>query len=130
MYCHKCGSEINRDDKFCIKCGFLISSEKTIDKPAISEDKWYLRLAKVVYIISYIPLPFVIFGVWISNHPRSYYDSYTHEYTIYGSYGEAFWYSVLALVAWIVILRLIKIAVLFIFTAQKPKWEMEFRKFF
>ena len=130
MYCHKCGNEIKGNDKFCIKCGNSILSEKIKEKFVISEDKWYLRLAKVIYIVLYIPLPFVLWGVWTSNDPYSYYSSYSREWISYGSYSEAFWYTLLTLVVWVVILRLIKIAVLYIFTAQKPKWKMEFRKFF
>lgn len=123
MYCHKCGNETKGNDRFCIKCGNHILSEKTIKNPVISEDKWYLRLAKVIYIALYIPLPFVLFGVWTLNQPYCYYEPCVLD-------GEAFWYTLLTLVVWVVILRLIKIAVLYVFTAQKPKWKIEFKRFF
>lgn len=94
------------------------------------EDKWYLRLVKVIYIILYIPLPFVIWGVWVSNDLHSYYNSYSREWVSYGSYGETFWYCLLTLIIWMVILRLVKIAVLYIFTGIKPIWKREFQNFF
>lgn len=123
MYCHKCGNEIKGNDRFCIKCGSSVLSEKIIEKPVIFEDRWYLRLAKVIYIALYIPLPFVLFGIWTLNQPYCYYGSC-------GLNGEAFWYTLLTFVAWVVILRLVKVAFFYIFIAQKPKWKIEFRKFF
>lgn len=127
MFCDKCGKELKISDKFCTECGAVMPAEK--EKPT-PEDKWYLRLAKVIYIVLYIPLPFVLWGVWTSNDPYSYYSSYSREWISYGSYGEAFWYSLLTLVIWVVILRLIKIAVLYVATGRKISWRMEFKKFF
>jgi hypothetical protein len=130
MFCDKCGHKVN-NEKFCPNCGQEIYHAKIeTDHTPISKDKWYLRLAKVIYIIAYIPLPFAIWGVWASNAPYSYYSSYSREWTSYGSYGEAFWYSVLTLVIWVVLLRLLKIAVLYIAAGKKPMWASEFKKLF
>ena len=130
MFCEKCGSQVN-NEKFCPNCGHKIHHANTeVEHISVSQDKWYIRLAKVVYIGLYIPLPFVLFGVWTSSDPYSYYSSYSHEYISYGSYGEDFWYSLLTLVVWIVILRPMKIAVLYVFTGQKAQWKKEFKKFF
>lgn len=130
MFCEKCGYKLN-SEKFCSNCGQEAHHAKveTFSNP-ISQDRWYLRLTKVVYIILYIPLPFVIWGVWSSNDPYSYYSSYSREWISYGSYGEAFWYSLLTLAVWVLILRLLKIAVLYITAGKKPMWASEFRKFF
>lgn len=130
MFCEKCGHQLN-NERFCPNCGKEIYHNKIDhDHPHFSQDKWYLRLAKVIYIILYIPLPFVLWGVWASNDPYSYYNSYSREWISYGSYGEAFWYSLLTLVIWVVILRLIKIAVLYITSGRKPLWKKEFKKFY
>lgn len=130
MFCEKCGHQLN-NERFCPNCGKEIyHTQIEHDHTPKSQDKWYLRLARVIYIVLYIPLPFVIFGVWTSNDPYSYYSSYSREWISYGSYGEAFWYSLLTLVIWVVILRLIKIAILYIFTGVKPRWKMEFKKFY
>ncbi len=130
MFCDKCGHQID-NEKFCPSCGQEIYHAKIeASHTSVSQDKWYLRLAKVIYIVLYIPLPFVLYGVWTSSAPYSYYSSYSHEYISYGSYGEAFWYSLLTLVVWLVILRLAKIAVLYIFTGKKPHWKKEFKKLF
>lgn len=130
MFCDKGGHQLN-NERFCPNCGQEIYHAKIeTGHTSVSQDKWYLRLAKVIYIVLYIPLPFVLYGVWTSNAPYSYYSSYSHEYISYGSYGEAFWYSLLTLVVWVVILRLLKIAVFYIFSGRKPNWRGEFRKFF
>lgn len=132
MFCTNCGKEIPEKSTFCTECGHPVSAHKKEAEKRTGnlDDKWWLRLAKVVYIALYIPLPFVLIGVWTSSDPYTYYSSYSREYITYGSYGEAFWYSLLTLVVWVVVLRLIKITFLYISFAQKPQWKKEFRKFF
>lgn len=132
MYCQHCGNKIEDSEKFCSKCGYSVVPKATEDThhAQIADDKWYLRLAKVIYIFLYIPLPFTLWGVWTSSDPYSYYSSYSREWISYGSYEEAFWYSLLTLVIWIGVLRLLKIAVLYIATGRKPVWKREFRKLF
>ena len=87
-------------------------------------------MAKVIYVISYVPLPVIIYAVWDSNAQYSYYSSYTKEWTTYGSDSEAFWYSLLTLVIYLIILRLIKIAVLYVVLGHKPAWRTEFKNLF
>lgn len=130
MFCDKCGHQLN-NERFCPNCGQEIYHTKIETVHIlVSQDKWYIRLAKVIYIALYIPLPFVFCGVWTSNTPYSYYSSYSNEYISYGSYSEAFWYSLLTLVVWIVILRLLKITIFYVFSGRKPNWKGEFRRFF
>ena len=134
MFCENCGNKIQNGYKFCTKCGNstvsgLAKNSSTI-RSMESSDKWYLRFAKVIYIIFYIPLPFALYGIWTSNDPYSYYNSYSREYDNFGSYGEAFWYTLLTLVIWVVVLRLTKIAFLYIAVGRKPEWKNEFKKLF
>ena len=81
---------------------------------------------KVAYILSYIPLPFVIGAVWVEN--SSIYNYYTKTYT--DSSGEAFVLCIFTLVIYIVSLRLIKLIILYITLSQKPDWKKEFKKLF
>ena len=127
MFCENCGNKLKEGHKFCTKCGHSNVSEAKEEKsPTLSDDKWWYRLAKVIYVLLYLPLLVVVPLVWSENVPR--YNSYFEEY--YGSYGEAFWYSVLTLVIYVVVVRLIKITFLYISFAKKPIWKKEFKKFF
>lgn len=127
-FCHKCGKKLDEEEKFCSECGTSVFEEPTkiISHNEKADEKWWLRLAKVAYIILHLPLLLLIPLVWSENMP--YYSSYSNQY--YGSYAEAFWYSLLTLVIYIVIARLIKIAFIYIALGQKPKWGAEFTKFF
>lgn len=129
MYCERCGNRVSKDESFCTKCGIQLNNDEKIpDNPhiVIPEEKWWQRTLKVLYIGAYIPLLGIIPAVWSINQP--YYSSYSRE--THGSYGEALWYSVLTLIVYVGILRLIKIAVLYITTAKKPLWKLELKKFF
>tara|TARA_B100000745_G_scaffold296660_1_gene242426 strand:- start:7615 stop:7998 length:384 start_codon:yes stop_codon:yes gene_type:complete len=127
MFCENCGNKLKEGHKFCTKCGHSNAPDEKEGKSfVLSDEKWWYRLAKVVYVLLYAPLLILIPLVWSENAPR--YSSYFDEY--YGSYGEAFWYSVLTLVIYIVVVRLIKITFLYITLAQKPKWKKEFKKLF
>lgn len=132
MFCEKCGNKLKENHKFCTECGHSnLDKQESKQTPSnILEQKWWFRLAKVFYIFLYIPLPFVIIGVWSENDPYSYYGSYSNQYYSHGSYSEAFWYSLLTLVVWVVILRLIKITFLYIAFGKKPQWKKEFKKIF
>ena len=46
MFCHKCRKELKASDKFCTECGAVMPTQKVKEIP-ISDDKWYLRLARV-----------------------------------------------------------------------------------
>lgn len=132
MFCEKCGNKLKENYKFCTECGYS-NMDKRESRQATSnilEQKWWFRLSKVLYIFFYIPLPFVVIGVWLENYPYSYYNSYSNKYYSSGSYDEAFWYSLLALVVWVVVLRLIKITFLYIVFGKNPQWKKEFKKIF
>jgi hypothetical protein len=130
MFCENCGNKISGNDKFCIKCGHPavpISSDynhRHHSLEILDSNRWYVRLLKVFYIILYIPLPFVVYGVWTSNDP------YYSTYYSYGSYEEAFWYSLMTFGIWVIVLRLMKIAVKYIVVGQKPNWLKEFKKIY
>ena len=131
MFCKKCGNDIKTDGKFCIKCGAPLEKGNTeIQQPEPSHnEKWWHRLLKVLYIIVHLPLLVIIPLVWSANKPYSYTGYYSGT-TTYGSYSDAFWYSLLTLVIYLVVLRLNKIAVLYVAFGQRPKWKKEFKKFF
>ncbi len=132
MFCEKCGKKLKENHKFCTECGHsnLDKQKSKQTTSSILEQKWWFRLAKVFYIFLYIPLPFVMIGVWSENNPYSYYSSYSNQYYNHGSYGEAFWYSLLTFIVWVTILRLIKITFLYIALGGKPQWKKEFKKLF
>jgi zinc-ribbon domain len=130
MFCKNCGNKLNESSKFCAKCGYPASTEigPKISPNSDLDQKWWLRFVKVVYIVLYIPLPFILIEVWTSNTPYSYYDSYLSQYYSHGSYGEAFWYSLITLIIYLVIIRLIKITFLYIVFGKKPEWRKEFKR--
>ncbi len=130
MFCENCGNKIQDDYKFCTKCGNPFGSSVHKDssqKPVtITDEKWWQRLLKVSYIISYIPLILVVIVVWSSN--SSEYSYYTRTYT--DTSGTAFLWSCLAIIIYVTTIRLIKLAVLYIAFGQKPNWYKEFKKLY
>ena len=133
MFCENCGNKLGGDHKFCMKCGYSNARGVQIKTPTTGhlDQRWWLRLAKVIYIGLYIPLPFVLFAVWSENSQYCNYGYYpTYSQTCTDTLGEAFWYSLMTLVIWIVVLRAIKIVFLYISLAEKPQWKREFKKFF
>lgn len=89
------------------------------------DERWWHRLLKVAYIFLYIQILWIVPVVWSVNSTSwSYYGGYED------TTGAAFWYSVLAIVIFVVVLRLIKLTVLYIALAQKPIWRDEFKKLF
>jgi ABC-type spermidine/putrescine transport system permease subunit II len=128
-FCHKCGKKLEEAEKYCSECGTVVIAENPTNNILTEKNRgeqWWLRLAKVIYVILYLPLLLIIPLVWSENTP--YYSSYSQKY--YGSYMEAFWYSLLTLIIYVVIVRLIKIAFLYIALGHKRKWGVEFTKFF
>jgi hypothetical protein len=116
MFCTNCGKKISESATFCTECGRSTTPEVEAKTHNSNLDhKWWLRLAKVVYIGLYIVLPFLLIIVWDEN---SYYP------------GDAFWLTLITFVIYVVSVRLIKIIFLYIAFAQKPRWKMEFKKFF
>lgn len=131
MYCENCGNRLEDGHKFCTKCGHstLLDAPKksatTVSQTVIHNDKWWHRLFKVAYIFLYIQILWIVPVVWSSYVPSCY-----ASYSCYGSYSEAFWYSLLAFVIYMVVLRLIKIAVFYVMMGQNPEWRREFKKIF
>src|SRR3990167_5948956 len=119
MFCTNCGKKIPGKTSFCIECGNAVASTATENIPPKSnfDQKWWLRLAKVIYFISYLPLLPLIVAVWDSYDP-GYYRGYSS-----GSYEEAFVASLVAFAIYIIVMRLIKIGFLYIAFAQKPQWK-------
>ncbi len=55
MHCDNCGNRLDSSDKFCTKCGTRVPSEvKEHPVAPISEEKWWYRLLKVVYIVLFV----------------------------------------------------------------------------
>lgn len=130
MFCENCGKEMQNGDKFCTKCG---NPALVPDKPCgtklsakLSEERWWYRLLKVFYVFVYIPLPFLLWLVWAdSSTSYDYYSQITTQ-----TQGEAFWYSLLTLLIYLSIVRLVKIAVLYVAIAQKPRWGIELKRLY
>ena len=134
MYCENCGDKLDAGHKFCTKCGHSntadIPKTAAVNQTVPREDKWWHRLSRVVYIALYLPLLGIIPLVWSENVANSYYDYYTKKTIYYGSDGEAFWYSFLTLVIYMIVLRLIKITFQYIVSAKKPQWGEEFKRLY
>ena len=132
MFCKNCGNKLKEGHQFCTECGhpsvFDISKKEVINHTVINNDKWWHRLLKVAYIFLYIQILWIVPVVWSSNSSSSSY--FLGKYHYQNTYGEAFWYSLLAIVIFVVTVRLIKLTVLYVALAQKPKWKKEFKKFF
>lgn len=124
MFCENCGNKLDSSHKFCTRCGSSAThvENTTASQPEVSLDgsKWR-RLLKVLYIVAYLPLLIVVPIVWSESSYSSYYGY---------NYGEAFWYSFLTFIIWVIVLRLMKIAVLYVIIGYKPKWKEEFKKLF
>lgn len=126
MFCENCGNKTGLNYKFCDKCGHLNvhSEERKVSaeqSTVVINDKWWQRLLKVLYIISYLPLLILIPLVWSEN---------SHSYYYGDTPGNAFWYSLLTLVIYVAIVRLLKVTVLYVAVGQAPKWKSEFKKLF
>lgn len=127
MYCENCGHKMDGSHKFCTKCGSPMRQDKIpVSAAAISDEKWWLRLLKVAYILLYLPLPLFLLIAWSAN--SSSYDWYTHTTT--DTTGSAIWYSFLTLLVYMAVVRLIKIATLYVAMGQRPQWKKEFTKLF
>lgn len=120
MFCEKCGNKYGDGENFCIKCGSSLSNTVTSVNKTLEvkkDERWWHRLANVVYVAAHLPLLIVVPIIWSEN--ARYYSSYSKEYR--GSDGEALWYCILTIVIWIVVLRLIKMAVRYIGVGVKPR---------
>ncbi len=123
MFCENCGNKIQEGHKFCMKCGHSVDLNKekintTKQTPLMLKENWWHRLLKVLYIVGYIPLLIIIPIVWSENS------------CYYCSDGDSFWYSLLTLAIYVVVIRLIKLAVLYVAMGRHPEWKKEFKKLF
>ena len=131
MFCENCGNKLENDYKFCTECGRAISNSplnehKWQNSKMYTEESWWLRLTRVVYILLYIPLPFLIIVVWSIN-------SYSYNYytdTRINTTDVAFLYCLISLIVYIALVRLIKIGFLYVVMGIKPEWKKEFTKLF
>lgn len=138
MFCTNCGSKIELSDKFCTKCGNLSTKERgdvvnviptRTASPVFSEDKWWQRLLKVGYIFLCLQILWIVPVVWEAN--SSTYVGYSYGQSSYkDTPEEAFWYSVLAVLIFMTVTRLLKITVLYVAMGKKPNWAREFKKLY
>ncbi|OJI07307.1 hypothetical protein BK005_01930 [bacterium CG10_37_50] len=132
MYCENCGNKLDTSHRFCTSCGHTAettktsSKQKTNHKEVLSGERWWHRLLKVAYLFIYLQVLWIVPTVWSVN--SSGYNIYSRRYE--DTYGEAFWYALLALVICVVIIRLVKITTLYVAFGISPKWREEFRKLF
>lgn len=121
MFCEKCGNKYGEAEKFCIKCGNSLGETMTPrNTPTTNKDeRWWHRLANVVYVAAHLPLLLMVPLVWTENARE--YSSYYKEYR--GSDGEALWYCILTIVIWVAVLRLIKMAVRYVGVGVKPSFK-------
>ena len=125
MFCTNCGNEIISHEKFCTNCGLKVMSAnkssiasefKDVSILKIENGKWYHRLVVVIYVVAHLPLLFIIPAVWSAN--ARYYSTYSKKF--YGSDAEAFGYSILTIIIWLIVLRLIKMATKYVVLGKKP----------
>jgi DNA-directed RNA polymerase subunit RPC12/RpoP len=133
MFCINCGSKFADQDNFCTNCGHIrfdkVESSLVQEEKVVSEEKWWQRILKVIYILLYIPLIIILPAVWYENK-SAYSGYYNGIYQYEDSYERAFGYSLLTLIIYLVIVRLLKITALYITVGNKPEWKKEFKRFF
>ncbi len=121
MFCENCGNNYGENDKFCIKCGHPVNGQAPIATRQVvgQNERWWHRLATVIYVLAHLPLLAVVPLVW-SENARTY-STYYKQYQ--GSDGEAFWYCFLTILIWVGVLRLIKMAIKYIAIGKKPSFK-------
>ena len=134
MFFENCGNNNESSNKFCTKCGRPTTSKEYQtsamgNQPRVMGERWWQRLLKVLYIFVYLQILWIVPAVWYDNS-TSYVGYYGGKSNYQDTPGEAFWYAVLTAVIFVVVLRLIKITVLYVLMGIKPEWRSEFRKLF
>ena len=132
MYCHKCGNNMKMHDQFCDRCGqpaVTSSEERSETDTSTSSDKWWQRLAKVVYIFLWLQILWIVPTVWMANNDK-YEGYYGGQFHYTNTDGKAFWYSVLSVVLFLISIRLLKITLQYIFLGKKPLWRKQFKQLF
>ena len=131
MFCENCGKELGNKFSFCTECGNSVkpipSTATSTDDQAVAlmNEKWWFRLLKVIYGVFHLPLLLVSFVILETN---SHYD-YTLQTRVEDS-GAVFWYCILSFIIYLAVMRLIKVAVLYVVFGQKPEWRREIRSLF
>lgn len=132
MFCSYCGQSQPDNHAFCTKCGKQIlkhESPRSIEFDSIKN--LGLRISKVIYILLYLPLPLILWAVWTSTY-------YTYSYiSIYDDVGtkvespeKALLYTACTLLIYLILVRLIKLAFLYIFFGYKINWRNEVKKIY
>lgn len=128
MFCTNCGNKITGKEKFCTECGASIHDGQKVstaenlshsDIKSVHHERWWYRLAVVMYITAHLPLLVVVPLVWDAN--SRYYSTYSKTYS--GSDWEAFGACVITIFFWVLTLRLIKLALRYVVSGKKPKFK-------
>ncbi len=139
MFCTNCGNKIEESDKFCTECGNLSKKDEELitvkatqtkmTTAILSEEKWWQRLLRVGYIFLCLQILWIVPAVWNLN-TYSYNGHYYGQDNFEATPDKAFWYSILAILIFMVTTRLLKITVLYIAVGKKPNWASEFKKLY
>lgn len=90
-----------------------------------TKNPWWYRLLKILYILACI-FSFLLFAyVWLQNAPI-----FCLLGSCPGSYADAFLFGFEITLVYIVVIRLIKLSVVYVVEARKPEWRREFKRLF
>ena len=90
------------------------------------EQKWWFRIAKVLYIVLYIFFVAVVVGAGIEN----FYGYSTDGNEIIYTPGSAFLNVLVSIIIGFFVIKSIKMTFFYIFLAQKPHWKKELSRIF
>lgn len=123
MFCENCGNKMQEGHKFCTKCGHPNSSPAQNNIPTQRPFRHSMNEKKrrFLHVAVYLPLLIIVPVVW-SENSYSYYSG--------DSYGTAFFLSLLSLVVYVAMIRIIKVSIAYIMHGEKPDWKKEFKKTF
>ncbi len=130
MFCSNCGTQHQENDRFCLNCGR--SLVHTIERPISATpvehalDSWWFRLSKVFYILLYFPLIAILAIVW--EECRTTYNVTTNS--VDDTLGAALFYSLITVFIYLTVMKLLKVAFIYIAFGKRPNWRKELKKFF